>query len=131
MGQGQICFGKLLEVRGDAAASCHHNNIVAGLKQVLIEPVDFPQTAAGPVADHGMAQLFTGGDAHPIHTQAVGSGVKHQHSVGKTLGSIEPAENVLQFQRAGKFHTLPPCTALGNECNFPGDCHTSVSTGSQ
>ena len=78
---------------------------------MFIEPVDCPQTAACPITDHSMPQLLAGGDAYAVLTQTVGPGIEHQIPVGKAFGGIEPAENVIQFQRAGKFHTLPPCKA--------------------
>ena len=39
-----------MEVRGDTPASCHNHNVVAGLEHSFVEPVDFPETAAGAIA---------------------------------------------------------------------------------
>ena len=41
---------------------------------------------------------------------AVASGVKHQIAVGLPGSGIEPPENMIQFQRHGKFHSFLPKT---------------------
>ena len=106
VGQSQIGIDDILERCADAAASCHHHDIPAGLESAFVEAVGLPQAAADPVADHGMTQLFADGDAHPVGAGPVLPGVEYQIRIGLSGGGIQPPEYVVQFQAAGKFHSI-------------------------
>ena len=67
-----------------------------------------PEAAADAVADVGLAQLFADGDAHPIGIGPVFPCVQHQKSIAEAVGVIQPFENVIEFQRTGKFHKIIP-----------------------
>ena len=101
-------MGQFLKICCDGLASRHHHNIPAGLECFLIQAVDFPETAAYPVADMGLAQLFAHRDAHAIAARPIFAGVEHHVAVGIPLGAIKPPKYVIEFQRTGKFHTNSP-----------------------
>ena len=108
MSQGQIGFDNILERCADTAASRHHHNIPAGLESAFIEAVYLPQAAADPIADHGMTQFLTDGDAHPIGAGPVLPGIEYQIGIGLSGGGIQPPEYVIELQAAGKLHNIPP-----------------------
>lgn len=73
---------------------------------MLIQAIDLPQTAANPIPDHSMAQLFAHRNAHPVCRRPIGPGINNQIGIGHTACVIEPAENMVKFQRTGKFHKI-------------------------
>ena len=95
--QGQIGMGQLLKICTNASGSGNHYNIPSGRESVLIDPIDLPQTAAHPIADHCVSQFFTHGNAHPIGGSAVRSCIKHKEPIGMTGGGIKPPEDMIQF----------------------------------
>ena len=105
-GQGKVSSGQLLEIRADGAAAGNHHNVPAGPEQGFVEPINFPQAAADPIADHSMTQLFADGDAYPIGTSPIFPGVENHQAVGVARGGVKPPEDVIQFQAAGKFHGI-------------------------
>ena len=90
-------MGQGLEITMDRLGPGDHDDVPAGVESVFVQPVDFPDAAAHPIADHGMPQLFADGDAHPIGGRPVGSGVKHKASVCLTLGAVKPLKDVIEF----------------------------------
>ena len=56
----------------------------------------------------GFAQLFADSDAYPVGACPVFPCLKHKISVAETVGVIQPFENVIEFQRTGKFHKIIP-----------------------
>jgi hypothetical protein len=54
-----------------------------------------------------MTQLFADGDAHPIGAGPVFPGVEYKIGIGLSGGGIQPPEDMIQFQAAGKFHSIP------------------------
>ena len=106
--QLQIGVGQFLKVGCNGLAACHHNDIPARLEFFLVQTVDLPETAAYPIADMGLAQLFAHSDAHTIAARSIFTGIEHQIAVGLSLSAIKPPEYVIEFQRTGKFHTNSP-----------------------
>ena len=102
---------KLLEFGIHRTASGNHDDIVTGQEFVLIEAVNFPQSAADPIAGHGTAQLFADGDAHPIFGGMIFSGIQNQKPVSGLLAvPVKSVEDVIEFERFGKFHTSLRCS---------------------
>jgi hypothetical protein len=56
----------------------------------------------------GLALLLADSNAHPIGGRAILPGIENQIAVGLTTRVIQPPEDVIQFQRAGKFHISHP-----------------------
>ena len=99
-GQGQNTLCQILKGRIHGFGPGHHHNVPAGLELGFIQAVNLPKTAAGTVADVGLAQLLTDGDANTVVFRAVTPCVKHKIAVSNTLAVIQPLKNVIQFQRA-------------------------------
>ena len=99
-GQTQTALGQILEGSIHGIGPCHHNDVPAGLELFLVQAVDFPEAAAGTVADVGLAQLFADGDADTVGFRAVLSCIQYKIPVSDTLAVIQPLKNVIQFQRA-------------------------------
>ena len=81
----------------DGLGSCNHNDIPTGLEPLLVEPVNFPQPSADPVAHICLTQFFADGNAHPIGGSAVFSGIEHQTGIGLTGSAVKPLEYVVEF----------------------------------
>ena len=96
----QISVGHFLKIGTDGFGTCHDHNIPAGLEFLFIEPVNFPDTAANPIADHGMTQLFADGDTHPIGVCPILPGVQNEIAVCLPVGTIQPLKDVIEFQTA-------------------------------
>ena len=62
-----------------------------------MQAVNLPQTAANPVANHRVSQLFTHRDANAVFVLPIGSGVQDKVAVGHSGGVIQPAENMIEF----------------------------------
>jgi hypothetical protein len=88
----------------DGFGTGYHHNIPSLGKAVLIQTVYFPKTAAHPVTDHSMPQLFADGNAHPVGVGPIPPGVDHQAGIGLSGSAVKPLEDMVQFQRTGKFH---------------------------
>ena len=95
--QSQIGLGQLIEGGLQRFGSCHHHDIPTREEFFLIEPVNFPQATANPVADVGLAQLFAHRNAHPVAARPILSGIEHQIGAGLAVGVIKPPENVIEF----------------------------------
>ena len=50
-----VCFALFGEVSGDAAASCHYNDVPARNKQRFVKTIDFPQATADSVTHNGVS----------------------------------------------------------------------------
>lgn len=100
---------QLVKITRDASGSGHENDVVALFEQLFVETVGFPEPTPGPVAQDGVAQLGSGGDAEAVFPQAVAAAVDHDKAAnsGITLG-IESSEHMVQFQRNCEFHAKPP-----------------------
>ena len=90
-------FGELLEGRMDGFCPCHHHNIPTGLEPLLIEPVNFPQSSADPVAHVCLTQFFADGNSYPIGIRAIASGIEHQTGIGLTGSAVKPLEYVIEL----------------------------------
>ena len=106
--QVQISACESLEIGVHGFRPGHDHNIPAGLEFFFIQPVNLPDAAADPIADHSMPQLFADGDAHPIGVCPILPGIQHKIAVCLPVGPIQPLKNVIQFQRTGKFHSDLP-----------------------
>ena len=64
-------------------------------KQMLVQPVNFTQTATHPVAHHSAAKLFAHGQTDPIGGRVIFPRVKHKKTIPVTGGAVKPAEYVI------------------------------------
>ena len=72
----------------------HDDNIVAGGKPVLVQPIDLPQAAAHFVAHHGVAELGAGGQPQAALPAAVAAAVEnHRGGHGALALGVQPAKD--------------------------------------
>ena len=95
--KGEVSFGQCCEIAADGSGSGNHHDVPTSLESRLVQTIDFPKSPACPVADHGMPQFLTDGDAHTIGVSPVFSCVKHQIRVSMGGRRIQPAERILLF----------------------------------
>ena len=107
-GQSQITFRQPLKWSIHGLGTGHHNDVPAGLKSFLIQPIDLPDPPPGAVTDMGFAQFLADGNTYPVAGRTVLPGIQHQKPIRRTLGVIQSLKNVIQFQRTRKFHDIIP-----------------------
>ena len=54
----------------------------------------------------GLTQLFADSNANTVALRPVFSRVQHEITVGLPVATIQPLEDVIQFQTAGKLHPI-------------------------
>ena len=94
----------MLKACRQASASCHHHNIPSRGELLLIEAVNLPNAPTNSIAHNRTTQLFAHGNTHPIGAGVILPGIKHQAGIAVAGGGVEPAENMIKFQRFGEFH---------------------------
>lgn len=86
----------------------NQNNIPTLSKPVLIQPINFPQTATSTIPDHSVSQFHRDRYAQAIMPQTISTAINHHTARDRgSAFSIQKPELVIFFQCHRRFHRHP------------------------
>ena len=96
-------------IRADGARPGDDDKIISTGKRSLVQPVNFTQLPAQPVALHGMGQLRDDGQTDAVRLRTEIPAVENEIAVGRAASlAVETAEDMIKLQRGILLHNRPP-----------------------